>query len=41
MAWFALIGGLALLGAGLWLLISLVLMLRDYDDIDWDGNDDL
>ena len=28
-----------LLGAGLWFLISLVLMLRDYDDIDW-GDDE-
>lgn len=39
MQWILLTAGLALLGAGLWFLISLVLMLRDYDDIDW-GDDE-
>lgn len=39
MPWFALIPLLALLGVGLWFLISLVLVLRDYDDIDW-GDDE-
>lgn len=39
MQWITLAAALALLGVGLWFLISLVLMLRDYDDIDW-GDDE-
>ena len=39
MQWIALAAALALLGVGLWFLISLVLMLRDYDDLDW-GDDE-
>ena len=39
MHWIALAVGLALLGAGLWFLASLVFLLRDYDDIDW-GDDE-
>lgn len=39
MTWLALIPFLALLGVGLWFLVSLVLLLRDYDDIDW-GDDE-
>ena len=39
MSWVILGGCLVLLGAGLWFLVSLVLMLRDYDEIDW-GDDE-
>ena len=39
MPWFVLIPLLALLGLGVWFLISLVLLLRDYDEIDW-GDDE-
>ena len=39
MPWFLLIPLLALLGAGLWVLVTLALMLRDYDDLDW-GDDE-
>lgn len=39
MEWILLTAALALLGLGLWFLISLILMLRDYDDIDW-GDDE-
>lgn len=39
MQWIALAAALALLGVGLWFLISLVLLLRDYDDLDW-GDDE-
>lgn len=39
MHWIVLTAALALLGLGLWFLASLVLMLRDYDDIDW-GDDE-
>jgi hypothetical protein len=39
MQWIVLTAGLALLGLGLWFLIALVLMLRDYDEIDW-GDDE-
>lgn len=39
MQWIALTAALALLGVGLWFLISLILMLRDYDDLDW-GDDE-
>ena len=39
MQWILLTAALALLGLGLWFLTSLVLMLRDYDDIDW-GDDE-
>lgn len=41
MQWIVLAAGLALLGVGLWFLIAMILMLRDYDDIDWDDEDDL
>ena len=40
MQWIMLITALAILGLGLWTLTSMVLMLRDYDDIDW-GDDEL
>lgn len=39
MPWLLLIPLLALLGAGLWFLASLALLLREYDDIDW-GDDE-
>lgn len=39
MHWIVLTAALSLLGFGLWFLVSLVLMLRDYDDIDW-GDDE-
>lgn len=39
MQWIVLTAALALLGVGLWFLISLALMLRDYDDLDW-GDDE-
>ena len=39
MQWITLAAALALLGVGLWFLISLVLLLRDYDDLDW-GDDE-
>lgn len=39
MHWIVLTAFLALLGTGAWFLLSLVLMLRDYDDIDW-GDDE-
>lgn len=35
MQWIVLLAALGLLGLGLWFLISLALMLRDYDEIDW------
>lgn len=39
MQWILLTAALALLGVGLWFLISLILLLRDYDDLDW-GDDE-
>lgn len=39
MPWFVLIPLLALLGLGAWFLVSLALLLRDYDEIDW-GDDE-
>lgn len=39
MQWILLTAGLALLGIGMWFLVSLALMLRDYDDLDW-GDDE-
>ena len=39
MQWILLTAALALLGVGLWFLVSLILLLRDYDDIDW-GDDE-
>lgn len=40
MTWIALGIAALLLGVGVWFLISLILLLRDYDDIDW-GDDEL
>ena len=40
MHWILVAALLGLLALGGWFLISLILMLRDYDDIDW-GDDEL
>ena len=39
MQWIVLAATLALLSGGLWFFISLALLLRDYDEIDW-GDDE-
>lgn len=39
MAWLVLGAVSGLLVLGTWTLVSMFLMLRDYDDIDWDDEE--
>jgi hypothetical protein len=39
MQWIMLTALVAVFGFGAWFLVSLALMLRDYDEIDW-GDDE-
>lgn len=39
MQWIVLTVASGVLFIGLWTLVSMFLMLRDYDDIEWDDDD--